>query len=72
MKLANTSRAMAYTVIALPLVILCAGTTTPAPLASVSTRICAAAAASTVSVCVAKVKLGAVLVSVGVPATVSR
>ena len=58
-----------------PLVMFCAGTITPVPLASVSTRTWVASAAMTVSVCRAEVRTGtpmAELVRVGVPAKVSR
>src|ERR1035441_5096558 len=41
---------MAYTVIELPAVTACAGTTVPVPSAAVSTRICDAVAALTVNV----------------------
>ena len=44
-KLSEASRVMAYTVIELPEVILCAGTTVPLPSAAVSTRTFVAAPA---------------------------
>src|ERR1035441_9693820 len=48
-KLPYASRVMAYTVIELPAVTACAGTTEPLPSAAVSTRICDAAATLTVN-----------------------